>query len=95
MEHIKMEDLQSFISKKVIVAILDKEGEEQAPFVPKEIQRLEICPDQTHLRIYFDLRQFFAVPLTANVSLADNAWTAYDQQSELYYVIKKEREQND
>ncbi|KAA9022610.1 hypothetical protein [Niallia endozanthoxylica] len=89
MEHIKMEDLQPFISQKVMVAILDKDGEEQAPFVPKEIQKLELCPDHTHLRIYFDRRHFFAIPLTASVSLAENAWTAFDQQSQLYYVIKK------
>jgi len=84
-----MEDLQPFVSQKVMVAILDRDGEEQAPFVPKEIQRLERCPDHTHLRIYFDRRNFFAIPLTASVSLAENAWTAFDQQSQLYYVIKK------
>lgn len=84
-----MEDLQSFVFEKVMVAILDKDGEEQAPFVPKEIQKLELCPDQTHVRIYFDSRNFFAVPLTATVSIAENAWIAYDQQSELHYVIKK------
>jgi hypothetical protein len=84
-----MKDLQSFVSEKVMVAILDKDGEEQAPFVPKEIQKLELCPDHTHLRIYFDSRHFFAVPLTASVMFDENKWTAFDQQSELYYVIKK------
>lgn len=84
-----MEDLQSFVSEKVMVAILDQDGEERAPFVPKEIQKLEVCPDHTHLRIYFDSRHFFAVPLTACVTLTENEWTAYDQQSQLNYVIKK------
>lgn len=94
MVHIKLEELQSFVLKKVKISILDKEGEEQAPFVSKIIQRLELCPDKTHLRIYFDYRTFFAVPLTASVTLAKNAWTAFDQQSQLYYVIKKEWEHN-
>jgi len=88
-EHIKVENLQSFVSEKVMVAILDKDGEEQAPFVPKEIQKLELCPDNTHLRIYFDSRNFFAVPLTSSVSCDETEWTAFDQQSQLQYVIKK------
>ena len=53
-EPIKIEDLQSFCFEKVQVAILDKDGEDQAPFVSKTIQKLELCPDNTHLRIYFD-----------------------------------------
>ena len=58
-EHIKIEDLQSFCLEKVQVAILDQDGEDQAPFVSKTIQKLELCPDNTHLRIYFDRQYLF------------------------------------
>ena len=89
-EHIKIEDLQSFCLEKVQVAILDQAGENQAPFVSKTIQKLELCPDNTHLRIYFDQRTFFAIPLTSTVSRNENEWSAYDGQSGLKYVVRKE-----
>ncbi|WP_338471552.1 hypothetical protein R4Z10_01920 [Niallia sp. XMNu-256] len=95
MDHIKIEDLQSYVLEKVQVAILDKEGEEQAPFISKTIQKLELCPDHTHLRIYFDRLTFFAIPLTSTVSKIENEWSAYDDQSGLQYVVRKECENHD
>lgn len=95
MEHIKIGDLQSYVLEKVQVAILDREGEDQAPFVSKTIQKLEFCPDNTHLRIYFDYRTFFAIPLTSTFSKNEYEWSAYDKQSGLRYVVRKEREKHD
>lgn len=95
MGHIKIEDLQSYLFKKVEVAILDKDGEDQAPFVLKTIQKLESCPDNTHLRIYFDQRTFFAIPFTSTVFKNENEWSAYDQESGLQYVVRKERVNHD
>ena len=94
-EQIKIEDLQSFCLDKVQVAILDKEGEAQAPFVSKTIQKLEVCPENTHLRIYFDHHTFFAIPLTSTVSRNENQWSAYDGQSGLRYIVRKERGYHD
>lgn len=85
----RMPDLQPFISKKVKISILDKDGEEQAPFVLKMIQKVAPCPDNTHLRIYFDHRTFLAVPLTSKISQNEDEWSAYDQQMDLQYVIRK------
>jgi hypothetical protein len=87
--HIKIEELQSFVAVPVEVAILDEEGGERAPFVSKTVKKLELCPDQTHLRIYFDDFYFFAVPLHANVNQTENLWSAFDSDSELRYTIRK------
>lgn len=93
-ELIKINDLQSFVLEKVQIAILDQDGEDQASFVSKTIQKLELCPDNTHLRIYFDRRTFFAIPLTSTVSRNEDEWSAYDGQSGLQYVVRKEREKS-
>ena len=85
-----MKTLDSFVNQKVKVAILDQEQGDQAPFVEKTIAKTGLCPDGTHLRIYFDDRYFFAVPLTANVVLNDSEWSALDEHSGLNYVIRRE-----
>ncbi|WP_232284482.1 hypothetical protein [Bacillus timonensis] len=84
-----MKSLESFILGNVEVSILDEEGEDRAPFVKKEIVKTELCPDRTHLRIYFNRHQFFAVPLSAEVAISDDIWSAYDKQAGLTYVVKK------
>ncbi|MFE8695955.1 hypothetical protein ACFYKT_06190 [Cytobacillus sp. FJAT-53684] len=86
-----IEKIESFISHRVEVAILDHPEEDQAPFVKKMITKTGLCPDKTHLRIYFDDKYFFAVPLTANVKISENAWSAYDQEAGLNYCIRSER----
>lgn len=90
MEPIEMKILETFILQNAEVAILDEQGEDQAPFLQKKIAKTELCPDKTHLRIYFDRRTFFAVPLTAAVTMNDSEWTAVDQQTGLKYVIRRE-----
>jgi hypothetical protein len=84
-----IKDLESFLGEKIEVAIHDAETDWQPPWVEKEIKNLEICPDRTHLRIYFDTLQYFAVPLKSSVSLSDVNWSAYDVESGLYYLIRK------
>jgi hypothetical protein len=84
-----IDTLQSFVSEPVDVAILDEQGEERAPFVRKTVQKLEICPDQTHLRIYFDKIHFFAVPLHSRITQTSNEWSALDHENELQYIIRK------
>ncbi|MBP2239554.1 hypothetical protein J2Z40_000107 [Cytobacillus eiseniae] len=91
MEPIELKTLESFISHRAEVAILDQPGEDQAPFVTKTITKLELCPDKTHIRIFFDDKNFFAIPLNADVKVNDFTWTAYDHGAGLYYVIKSER----
>lgn len=89
MELIKKEDLDGFVLQNVQVAILDEEGNDKAPFVHKKIIKTGLCPDGTHLRIYFDRMNFFAVPLTSSVEASDSRWAAFDQEAGLKYVIKK------
>lgn len=89
MGHIKIEELQGFISVPVEVAITDEEGPDKAPFVPKKIKQVMLCPDQTHLKIYFDSVKFFAIPLTAQVTQTKAEWSAYDSISALRYTIRK------
>jgi hypothetical protein len=84
-----IKDLEPFLGEKIEVAIHDAETDTQPPWVEKQIKKLELCPDRTHLRIYFDTYYFFAVPLTSSVSLSDMNWSAYDLESGLYYIIRK------
>lgn len=90
MEQIEWKALEPFVSKKAEVAILDQQQNDQAPFVKKTITKTGLCPDGTHLRIYFDDRYFFAVPLTAKVIQDEFEWIAYDQYAGLNYVIRRE-----
>jgi hypothetical protein len=84
-----IKDLEQFLEEKIEVAIHDAETDTQPPWIEKQIKKLELCPDRTHLRIYFDTYYFFAVPLTSSVSLSDMDWSAYDLESGLYYLIRK------
>ncbi|SIR62412.1 hypothetical protein SAMN05878482_104526 [Peribacillus simplex] len=94
-EHIKIEDIQPLISEKASVAILDDDGQGKAPFVSKTIVKVELCPDKTHLRIYFDNHNFFAVPLACKMAKNKNEWSAFDESTGLQYVIRRECDQND
>ncbi|WP_246010460.1 hypothetical protein [Bacillus yapensis] len=89
MAAINFELLEGLIQSPVEVSIQDDEGEERAPFVRIEIRKIEICPDQTHLRIYFDQRKFFAIPLESKVEIVGDTWTATDVCNKLTYVIRK------
>ncbi|MBS4179253.1 hypothetical protein [Lederbergia citrea] len=91
MELINTEDLQPFLKSTVGVTIYDHTWEDQSPITGKSIEKLETCPDGTHLRIYFDKLRFFAIPHTAIVSISEKEWIAFDQEACLHYVIRKER----
>ncbi|WP_240374933.1 hypothetical protein [Bacillus piscicola] len=89
METVNAESLYAFISASVEVSVHGGEEEDRGPSIKRTLKKLELCPDKTHLRIYFDNYFFLAVPLTNTVSRSDNEWTAYDEEARLYYSIKK------
>lgn len=91
-ELINMNDLNQLMSKPVEVSIQDEEGGDRAPFIRKQITKIEHCPDNTHLRIYFDQQKFFAIPLISKVQYEGDDWTATDMFSKLKYVIRRVRE---
>jgi hypothetical protein len=87
---INLEDVRArFAGTTVEITILDQEGGDQAPSVRKMIEKVQLCPDGTHLRFYFDKMYFLAVPLSGRVSEADHLWSAYDAESGLTYTVKK------
>jgi hypothetical protein len=87
---INLEDVKErFTGAIVEIAILDQEGGDQAPTVRKDIQKVQLCPDGTHIRFYFDHMYFLAVPLTSEVSEVDGKWSAHDSESGLTYTVKK------
>ncbi|MRH44730.1 hypothetical protein GH741_18950 [Aquibacillus halophilus] len=90
MSTVKKSDLEKYINSPVQVCIHGKEGEDRAPWIDRQISQLALCPDQTHLRIYFDKHFFFAVPLESKVDQNEQQWSAYDKNAELYYVIRSE-----
>lgn len=87
---INLEDVRErFAGTTVELAILDQEGGDQAPAVRRMIEKVQLCPDGTHLRFYFDTMYFLAVPLSSRVSESDQLWSAYDAESGLTYTVKK------
>lgn len=91
MPGIELESLKNFAFGPISVAIIDKQGE-KAPFVQKQVKKIELCPDKTHIRIYFDSHFFIAIPLNSQLTKTHNEWSAYDEMAELYYVIQRENE---
>ncbi len=90
MVSINIEDVKRFAEGfPVEIVIHDQEGGEQAPAVIKTIKRVQVCPDATHIRFYFDDFYFLAVPLTSQVSESEERWTAFDSESRLTYTIRK------
>ncbi len=89
MEPIDMEKFMRFIGTPVEITIHDTEGTDQAPVVKKNIKKIQLCPDQTHIRFYFDDVYFLAVPLSSEVSETKTEWSAYDKESGLQYSLKK------
>jgi hypothetical protein len=88
-EHIKVEDVLRFVGVPVEIAIHDREGADQAPAVKKTIKKAQLCPDNTHIRFYFDDFYFLAVPLASDVSESETQWSASDPESGLTYTLKK------
>lgn len=89
MEAVAINQLERFMGSLVEVMILDESGGERSAAVQKTIKKLAHCPDQTHLRIYFDDYYFFAVPLTSYVEQDETTWAAVDEPSGLKYEIRK------
>ncbi|MBM7554189.1 hypothetical protein [Thalassobacillus pellis] len=92
MERVRQEDLNRYIAESVKVCIHGGQGEDMAPWLDKRIKRVGLCPDQTHLRIFFDDHYFFAVPLSSEVSQTEQEWSAYDRYAGLYYVVRNKEE---
>ena len=90
MSLINREDVEPFISENVGVSIYDETWTDQSPLRSKKIEKVELCPNRTHLRIYFNQRSFFAIPRTAKVSITESTWIAFDNDSGLHYVLKRE-----
>lgn len=86
---INLDDVKRFVNSYVQIVIQDQEGGDQAPAVKKAIKKVQLCPDNTHIRFYFDDFYFLAVPLASDVIETDEQWSAYDSQSGLTYKLKK------
>ena len=91
---IDIQAIQSFVSVPISVAIQSNEGE-QAQFVKKTIEKIEWCPERTHIRIYFDHFNFFAIPASSETLETDCEWSAFDAEGQLFYLIRKESVNHD
>lgn len=87
---INIEDVEPFISKDVGVTIYDSTWADQSPLRTQKVHKVELCPNDTHVRIFFDEKRFFAVPRTSRVEVTNATWTATDEEAGLHYVIKNE-----
>lgn len=91
MEPINLDELQRFVGASVEIGIHDEQGKDQAPAVKKTVKKVQLCPDGTHVRFYFDHIYFLAVPLKSDVTETEQEWSATDPESGLNYKIKKEQ----
>ncbi|MGG3468335.1 hypothetical protein ABES02_12730 [Neobacillus pocheonensis] len=82
-------DLQRFAGSSVEISIKDEQGGDQAAIVKKTLKKVQLCPDQTHVRFYFDDFYFLAVPLGSDVVETETTWSAFEKTSGLTYNIKK------
>lgn len=89
MESDKMQSLNMFKHEDVEIAIIDTDGEDQAPLLTKRIERIENCPDHTHFRMYVNHLQFFAIPMEARFEWENDRLIATDENSQLQYCIRK------
>lgn len=89
MEPIEIELIrEQFSGRTIEISIMDGRGSDQAPSVRKSIKKVQLCPDSTHIRFYFDDFYFLAVPLTAEAIRTETEWTAHDSESGLTYKMK-------
>jgi hypothetical protein len=86
-DHFK--ELKEFISQPIQVSIQGEDGEDQGPVVGKNLLKLEPCPDNTHMRIYFDRYYFIAIPYSSEIVWVNNEFQAFDHEGKLYYRIRK------
>jgi hypothetical protein len=92
---INIDDLKPFIYQDVGVSIYDETWTDQSPLRSKRVHKVELCPKNSHLRIYFDEKSFFAIPRTSKIEITESNWTAVDEASGLHYVIKSGRDNFD
>jgi len=84
-----IKQLQDYINQRIEISIYGGQEEEVPPFVQKEIRKIEHCPDGTHMRFYFDLHYFIAIPISSESTIAKDGFTAFDPIHQLNYSIKK------
>lgn len=84
-----LESVQPYVGVPVEIIIRDQEGGDQAPTVKKTVKKAQLCPDGTHLRLYFDDYYFLVVPLKSTFTTTDTEWSAFDSESGLQYTVKK------
>lgn len=90
MAQIQIESLNQFIATNVGITIYDDTWTDQSPLRSEKVKKVTYCPNETHIRVYFNERQFFAIPRTAKVTETSASWTAIDEEGGLHYVIQKE-----
>jgi len=86
---LKIEDVMPFITENVGVTIYDESWEAQSPLRKEKISHVALCPNETHLRVYFNERNFFAIPRESKIIKTNKKWEAYDEISRLHYVIER------
>ena len=89
MEHINLADVEQFTGAQVDIIIGDEQVSDQAATVRKTIEKVQYCPDKTHIRFYFDDFYFLAVPIESRISHTETEWSAFDTESGLHYTVKK------
>jgi hypothetical protein len=87
-DRINLEELRRFVGASVDITVHDQQGGDQAPGIKKRIEKIEYCPDRTHIRFYFDHFNFIAVPLTSDMAQSETLFSASDNESGLTYTFR-------
>lgn len=89
MKHINSLKLKDFVSIPIKLTIQGNEEVNQPAWMEKTIQNAKLCPDGTHIRLYFDSFHFIAVPKHSEITKTSHMWSAFDKETSLRYLIKK------
>lgn len=89
MSLLTIDDVRSFITQNVGITIYDQTWTDQSPLRSEKVSHVQLCPKETHLRVYFNERNFFAIPREAEVTKTKTKWSAFDEKSRLHYVIER------
>ncbi|WHY01637.1 hypothetical protein [Neobacillus sp. DY30] len=87
MELINLQELRRFAGASVEITVHNQQGGDQAPAIKKKIEKIEYCPDRTHVRFYFDKFNFIAVPLASDIAQSETLFSASDANSGLTYTV--------
>jgi hypothetical protein len=88
--HLQRRLIDRLIEKLIQISIIDMADHpetEKTPVIRKVLNRVQACPDNTHVRLFFDQTSFLAIPFSCKSICNDSEFHAFDLEAGLHYHI--------